>query len=255
MFLQKVYPGGGDELTCIYTDNYQANAWVFSENGYLFFEKYYMAGFSGPYSHVAVRVKPLDNIYRELNRKYILPAGYHLNNLFTIDWSEKDYRNLNFYDLFEVLYPLEYSTHVPYSSDYQGGTLQIPKEEFERVIMAYFNVNSQDLQMKTKYMACSNAYEYRPRGLYDSSASTEMPYPEVIDYENKKDGTTELTVNVVWPEMNLGTAFRHKVVIRPLADGKFQYVSNQVIPSEDNVEPTWYVDRLTEEEWEKYYNP
>ncbi|WP_349945613.1 DUF6070 family protein [Lacrimispora sp. BS-2] len=242
-----------NELVNLYTDNYQPNTWVFSEYGYLFFDKYYMAGFSGPYDHVAVRVKPLDNIYRELNRKYILPIGYHLNNLFTIDWNENEYKNLNFYDLFDILYQLKFSTYNPYSSDYDGKISQIPKTEFEGIIMENFKIRSQILQEKVKYMDSNSMYEYRPRGLYDCGSDTEIPYPEVIDYENQDDGTIELTVNAVWPKMNLETAFQHKVVIRPLPDGKFQYVSNQVIPSENNVEPTWYVNRLTEEEWKEYY--
>lgn len=242
-----------DALTYVYTDNYQASEWILSENGYLFFEKYYMAGFSGPYSHVAVRVKPLDKIYRELNRKYILPIGYHLNNLFIVDWSEQDYQNLNFYDLFETLYSLEFHKK-PYSFEYNEGTSQVPKEEFERVFMAYFNIDGRELKKKTRYVDSSKTYEYRPRGLYDSSSSYEIPYPEVINCENKRDGTIELTVNAVWPEMNLGTAFQHKVVIQPLEDGKYKYVSNYVIPSKNNVEPIWYVERLTEKEYAEYYN-
>lgn len=233
------------ELTTIYTDNYQAYTWLYTDNGYLLFEKYYMAGFSGPYGHVAVRVEPLDEVYRELNRKYIYLIGYYSNNLFITDWSETDYRDLNFYDLFERLYRLEYLKNYPVSEDGGGSDLEIPRNDMENVIMKYFKISSEKLKEKARYRKASDAFEYKPRGLEDCCPSQEIPYPEVVDCESKEDGTLVLTVNAVWPEMNLGTAFEHKVTIRPLANGSFQYVSNQVIASKKNTDPIWYVERLT----------
>lgn len=47
--------------------------------------------------------------------------------------------------------------------------------------------------------------------------------------------------------------YAHEVVIRPLEDGGVQYVSNQIIPSEDNYRETWHTPRLTLEEWEELY--
>lgn len=232
------------ELTTVYTDNYQAYTWLYTENGYLLFEKYYMAGFSGPYAHVAVRVEALDKVYRELNRKYIYPIGYYSNNLFITDWSETDYRDLNFYDLFERLYRLEYQKNYTDSVDGKETVLQIPRNDMEKVIMKYFSIDSEELKEKAKYLLDSDAFEYKPRGLEDCCPSQEIPYPEVVDCESKEDGTLVLTVNAVWPEMNLGTAFQHKVTIRPFEDGSFQYISNQVIRSKKNAVPTWYVERL-----------
>lgn len=65
----------------------------------------------------------------------------------------------------------------------------------------------------------------------------------------------ELTVNAVWPEQNLGTAFCHTVVVRPQADGSFQYVSNRVIPSDENVALSWYTKRTSGGESEGYNLP
>lgn len=242
-----------EELVNIDTDHFQAHRWNYSKNGYLFFEKYYMEGFAGPYNHVDIRIKPLDQVCRELNRKYLLPAGYRLNNLFISDWTEPDFQTVNFYDMFDILRKIEFPTAVPYSSNNDGEVYQLSQEEVESVIMPYFNITSQTLQEKIKYTKSSKTYEYRPRGLYDNGAGTGVPYPEVINYEYKDNGTIELTVNAVWPEQNLGTAFQHKTVIRPLEGGRFQYVSNQVIKSENNVEPEWYVERLTDEEWRTFY--
>ena len=220
------------QLVNIGTDSYEAHTWVRSENGYLFFEKYYMAGFSGPYAHTAVRIEPLDETYRELNRTYIQPIGYGSTNLFITDWTEEDYGDVNFYDLYELLYKMEYSANVPYFQEYEGQQFRIPAEEFEQVIRTRFHISSETLHEKAMYDASSQTYQYTPRGIYNIAGGSEFPYPEVISYRNLEDNTIELTVNAVWPEQNLGTAFLHKVVIRPLPDGSFQYVSNQRISSE-----------------------
>lgn len=229
------------------TDNYRAHQWLCTDSGYLFFQKYYMEGFSGPYSHVAVRVKPLDPLCRELNRKYILPVGYHMNSLFTADWDETDYSELDFYDLFEILQRIKDPESIPYSADSDSEIIGIPQDEFEDVILTWFSIDRQALREQTGYSSESGTYQYRPRGLYDSNSGTEIPFPEVIDCETREDGTIELTVSAVWPEMDLGSAFLHKVVIRPLEDGNFHYLSNRVVSSGTNPEPSWYTKRRMEE--------
>ena len=118
--------------------------------------------------------------------------------------------------------------------------------------MSYFEIGSGTLRGKTKYSKQDGFYEYRTRGFNDCASSPNIPYPEVISYEKNEDGTIKLTVNVVWPEKYLEKAFCHEVVIRPLNDGGFQYVSNHVIPSEKNVEFTWYTEKLTDEEYLSY---
>ena len=173
--------------------------------------------------------------------------------MFISDWSEADYQNLNFYDLYDIMYLMKYERYVPYESTNDGVIYEIPKNEFEDVLMTYFSIEDQALQENTTYHKESSTYEYRPRGFYDCGPGMEMPYPEVISYEDNQDGTITLTVNAVWREEKLARAFSHEVVIRPLADGGFQYVSNHIIPSDDNVVPRWYTDRLTNEEWKEYY--
>lgn len=236
-----------------YKDSYEANAWVYSENGYLFFEEYLPPGYDGAPGYTAIRVKPLDKECRELNRQYILPIGYGSNNMFILDWNEDDFDALNFYDLFDILYPYVYERSTPYEKSVEGEIYRVPKEEFEKVIMSYFKIDSETLQDRTKFSKQNQIYEYRTRGFYDFACSPNIPYPEVISYEENEDGTMKLTVNVVWPEKHLEKAFCHEVVIRPLNDGGFQYVSNHVIPSEKNVEPTWYSEKFTDEEWEELY--
>lgn len=240
---------------------YSADLWQYTEEGYLLFEgsyfseAYYVLALSDATERAALRVQPLDEKCRELNRQYIRPIGYSNNNMFLIDWSESDFGNLDFYDLYDALYPLLNKQNVPYTADTNlgvGAVYQIAKDEFEGVITSYFNIDSETLQSKAMYFMENEVYEYRPRGLYEVEYS-EIPYPEVVGYNENSDGTITLTVNAVYPNDSTSKAYAHEVVIRPLADGSFQYVSNRMISSENNYEMWWHSDRLTEEEWKKYY--
>ncbi len=112
-----------------------------------------------------------------LYQYYLLPVGYGGNNLFLTDWSEQDFGNLDFYDV------------------------------FEHVIERHLRTNHEELQRKAAYI----------------------------------------------PEENTSRAYTHKTVIRPLDDGGFQYVSNQIIFPEGGCELWWHSDRLTEDQWKEVY--
>ena len=236
-----------------YTKSYEAYTWVYSEEGYLFFEEYCPPGFDGAPGYTAVRVKPLCSKCRELNRKYILPVGYASNNLFVCNWDETDFGELNFYDLFDRLYSLVYKKQIPYEAAYEGEDYRIPADEFEKVILSCFHIDKEALRERLDYSKQDQVYEYQTRGFYDCANSPNLPFPEVVNYQENRDGTITLTVNAVYPKEKTAKAFSHESVVRPLENGGFQYVSNHIIPSEQNVEPTWYKNRLTEEEREKYY--
>lgn len=237
---------GNWHLKNIGTDHYNAHTWVRSENGWLFFEKYYMAGFEGPYAHTAVRVEPLDETCREFNRKYLLPIGYRSNNLFITDWKEDDYCDVDFYDLYEILYRQKYSASVPYTSESAGVYFPISSEEFESVIRTHFHISREMLRQKIRYRASDDTYQYTPRGFYDNPGGSEAPYPEVTSCRFMEDETLELTVNAVWPEQNTDAAFSHTVVIRLLPDGSYQYVSNQVLSFDSDLPQSWYTKRAAD---------
>lgn len=202
-----------------------------------------------------MRVQPLDETYRELSRKYLRPIGFEQNNMFIVDWSEDDFGALNFYDMYDILYPKVNGQYVPYIADDNlavSAVYRIPKEEFESVIMKYFNIDSETLQSKTVYCSEDSTYEYKPRG-FEEVEYPEYPYSEVVDFTENSDGTITLTANVVFPYAGDSKVYTHEVVVRPLEDGGVQYVSNQIIPSEDNYEETWHTPRLTLEELEELY--
>lgn len=242
----------GDDLGTVSTTNYPAYTWVYSKGAYLFFEEYHMPGYDGPSGHTAVRIEPLDEMCREYNRKYLMTIGYKLNNLFTSDWDEDNFQELNFYDLYEVLRQMK-NGQYSVASLHEGINYEIPKSDFESVFQTFFRVDGQVLQQFTTYHEDTETYQYRTRGMFDFAPTPYSPYPEVISYEENQDGTIKLTVNAVWTEGNLENAFCHEVIIRPLENGGFQYVSNHVIPSEDNVEVTWYTERLSDDKWQEYY--
>ena len=243
------------------TGSYQAENWNYTEEGYLMFsgvwysEELYLLTLSGVEENTALRVKPLNETYRELTRKYLAPIGFERNNMFIVDWSENDFGELNFYDMYDILYQKENGEDVPYVADENlgvGAVYQIPKDEFENVIMAYFNIDSKTLQSKTVYYSEDSTYEYKPRG-FEETEYPEYPYSEVVGFTENSDGTITLTANVVFPYAGDSKVYAHEVVVRPLEDGGVQYVSNRIIPSEDNYRETWHTPRLTLEEWEELY--
>lgn len=143
------------------TGSYQAEYWNYTEDGYLMFsgvwfsEELYVLTLSGAEEHTALRVQPLDETYRELSRKYLLPIGFEQNNMFIVDWSEDDFGDLNFYDMYDLLYQKINGTYTPYVADDNlgvGAVYRIPKDDFESVIMAYFNIDSETLQSKLSIM-------------------------------------------------------------------------------------------------------
>ena len=243
------------------TGNYQAEYWNYTEEGYLMFsgvwfsEELYVLTLSGAEEHTALRVQPLDETYRELSRKYLNPISFERNNMFIVDWSEEDFGDLNFYDMYDILYPKVNGQYAPYVADDNlsvSAVYQIPKEEFESVIMKYFNIDSETLQSKTIYDSENLTYEYKPRG-FEEVEYPEYPYSEVVGFTENNDGTITLTANVVFPYAGNSKVYAHEVVVRPLENGRVQYVSNRIIPSEDNYRETWHTPRLTLEEWEELY--
>ncbi|MBQ3164845.1 MAG: hypothetical protein IJC02_10000 [Lachnospiraceae bacterium] len=243
------------------TGSYQAEYWNYTEEGYLMFsgvwfsEELYVLTLSGAEEHTALRVQPLDETYRVLSRKYLRPISFEQNNMFIVDWSEDDFGDLNFYDMYDILYPKVNGQYVPYVADDNlsvSAVYQIPKEEFESIIMKYFNIDSETLQSKTVYDSVDSTYEYKPRG-FEEVEYPEYPYSEVVGFTENSDGTITLTANVVFPYAGDSKVYAHEVVVRPLEDGGVQYVSNRIIPSEDNYRETWHTPRLTLEEWEELY--
>jgi hypothetical protein len=219
----------------------------------LFLEEYHPPGFDGAPGETGFRVQPLDKTCRELNRKYVMPLGYALNNLLITNWDNQNYTELDFYDLYEKMYYMKYGKQVPYEANYGGAEYEVPEDEFEEVIKTYLPFSNSEIEKGTFYNSDNRTFRYRPRGLYDCEFPYE-PYPEVISYEKLQDGTLKLTIEAVWEIRMLDQAITSELMIKPMEDGSFQYLSNKVIKSDQNANAGWYMPRLTEEEWEENYS-
>ena len=102
------------------------------------------------------------------------------------------------------------------------------------------------------YQRVNKTYLYRPRGMHDAETPYE-PEPEVTACEEQEDGTLKLAVNAVWQMEMQSCAFTSELVVRPLENGAFQYVSNRVVPLPDSNGAVWYTPRLSQEEWTAFY--
>lgn len=243
------------------TVRYRADFWQYTEEGYLSFEGNYILDenfvltLSDKPEHTMLRVLPLDEKCRELNRKYILPVGYEQNNLFLCNWNEEDYAGVDFYDVFDRFYPILYHQPVPYTADENAGVgavYRIPEELFETVIGACLDTDRETIRSVTGYVPEYEAYEYRPRGFYEAEYP-EIPYPEVVSYTENSDGTITLYINAVYANGNTSREFSHITVVRPLKKDSYQYVSNEIILPEEGYRIGWHSSRLTEEEWQECY--
>ncbi|MDD2973022.1 MAG: DUF6070 family protein [Lachnospiraceae bacterium] len=230
------------------SEAFQACFWNYTENGYLFFEQYYPSGYDGDSGHTAIRVKPLDEKCRAYNRAYLEPLGYYGNNMFLTDWSEEDFRDLSFYDIYEILYQREFGYAKVMDVNVSEKIYEIPKKQFEDMIQSCFDIDSATLQQHTVYDSSRNCYRYRPRG-FDELCTPDFPKPEVVAYEENKDGTITLTVHAVWEWGNNDQSVVHEVVVRPKADGGAAYVSNHRRETPNQVETIWYTDRIPNDTW------
>ena len=254
-----VYEDG--ELKLSSEDLYRAESWEYTKDGYLMFSG--RLAFEGSYEvtksetmeYTAYRVLPLDETCRELNRRYILPIGYERNNIFLVDWSEDEFGELDFYDIFDLFYRKEHMEYGEFTAGNAMGTCAvylISKEKFEPIIMSRFKISSEDLQSKTIYHPEEEVYEYKPRGL-EEVEYPEYPYPEVIDYVKNDDGTLTLKVQAVFPYQKLSQAYLHEVTVRDIENEGIQYVANRILEPIQDSAIGWYVPHLTRTEWEELY--
>ena len=174
--------------------------------------------------------------------------------MFSFGGRGQNFGELDFYDVFDIFYSENQRGDEEFTSEYAMGTSAvylIPKERFEQVIMSKFKISSEILQSKTVYHPKEEVYEYKPRG-FEEIEYPEYPYPEVVGYEEKVDGTWTLKVNAVFPYRGMSKAYTHEVTVRD-TEGGVQYVANRVLEPVKDADIKWHTPRLTREEWEERY--
>lgn len=179
-----------------------------------------------------LRLAPADQELYDLNRKYIIPVGYQMVNLFLCDWQEGNWGELSFNDLFEYLYEKDTGERFEWDelSVWDTSTRTIlPAQLFESTVLPYFRVSLEDFREICGYDEVRESYPWRP-AFGDDLASWHYPMcePEIQSQTQNDDGTITLAVQVYSPDLKTNRLFAHEITIRPLAGGGFQYVGNRV---------------------------
>lgn len=172
--------------------------------------------------HSFFRVLPLDEKCRELGNQYILPVSCFGNNLFLMDWDADSMDQIEFNDLYEFLYEIKYGEKLN-EENVQNG---IPKEQFEDVICAFFDISTGDLEVYARYDAETGLYPWEPVGPRNR-VSQFLPFPEVVKCVENADGTWTLYVEGIMVIEGDDCTFKHTVTMKE-RDGGWIYMGNDV---------------------------
>lgn len=145
-----------------------------------------------------------------------------------------------------------------------AGTVRIdlPKSAFfmrgpgvylKNILDLLFQAGSEEIQKNTVCHGESQTYRYQPRCMY-AAEPPYGPYPEVVAYDRQEDGTLKLIIHAVWEIEESDCAFSSELTVRPMEDGRYQYISNLVISSDTMDVAKWYTPRLTDQEWEEKFS-
>lgn len=179
-----------------------------------------------------IRLTPPDRELYDMTLHYIFSVGYIATNVFLIDWAEGNWKNLSFNDQFEYLY----LTHFGKQFNGDGYPMlrsqygyAIPAEEFESVILPYYNIDLDTFRELAQYDSDGDYYPWRPLETNDFAFIWYYNIePEVTAYSRNADGTLTLTVEALSADLKTDCLFAHEVTVRPLENGEFQYVGNRV---------------------------
>ena len=184
------------------------------------------------------RIRTLPNENFRLYEKFIEPVGYLGNNIFLTDWNKNTISKLNFNDMFQYVYNLEYSKKPDYKKIYHwdSAVIAIPANDFEGVITEYFPVTIKQLRQLAVYDSKENVYPWTDCFVEDEANTT--PSAEIIHFRCNKDGSLTLTVNVPDLYGYNDCAIQHILTVMPHKDGSFQYLSNTV--TINNYRSDWF---------------
>jgi len=174
-----------------------------------------------------VRVKPITEENREMSEKCVLGLAYQGNNLLCSEWDADHMENLDYNGMYEYLYALKYQEQFP-SGNYPDG---IPKEEFERLIMEYLPITSEEIQKYAAFDKEKQTYAWARLGCFNYAPTYfGTSFPEVTDIRENKDGTVTLTVDAVCSMILCDDAvITHELTVRFSEDGSFQYLGNKIL--------------------------
>ena len=207
--------------------------WDVTENGN-FYYRICPAGDKHFADYTLIRLEKPEKELWELNQKYIMAGGYVATNLYLTDWTEENLTGLSFNDLWEYLYRYENGEQFSpkgYTYSDELRCYQIPAEEFEQLILPYFNMDTQTLRSLAQYHVDGDFYPWHQieTNEYAFYLSYYTIDPEVTAYLVNPDGTITIRVQMISTDLKTDCLFSHEVTVRPLENGGFQFVGNQVI--------------------------
>lgn len=172
-----------------------------------------------------IRIKPRTKEEQKMSRKCVQGLGYQGNNLLCSNWEEGHLDKLDYNGMYEYLYEMKYQKKL----DSERAANGIPKEEFERVIMEYLPVTTEQLQKYAVFDKKKQTYAWKRLGCFNydlNSFGTSVP--EVTGIKKNEDGTVTLTVDAVCEMSCEEAVITHELTVRFAEDGNFQYVGNKV---------------------------
>lgn len=220
-----------DKTTEPYYEKHEILEWEVTAKGN-FYYRIYPAGDKHYADFSLIRLlEPNLELY-DLNMKYIWAGGYIGSNMFLIDWTEDDFGQLSFNDAWEYLYHDYHGEYVPnegYTFVSKQYCYRIPAADFEKVILQYFTIDIETLRQIAQYDEEGQYYPWRP---VETNDYVFLYYytceSEVTAYSINSDGTITLTVEMLSTDLKKDCLFAHEVTVRPLENGRFQYVGNKV---------------------------
>lgn len=215
--------------------------WDYTEKGNFLFERMYAPPWMGN-GRGLIHIGSNDSELIGLAKDYITAVGYYGNNLFSSNWSEDDWGDLNFNDLFEFLYRSKYNAlfedHLC-TFDSEQSRYYIEAAMFESVIGTYFNVPVGILRSRALYSELNGGYPWQTITCSNCVYNGNL-VPDVRIYETHEDGTITIDVDVLCPTLRTDQFYSHRLTVRPLPDGGFQYVSNEITAPAAGDLPLYY---------------
>ena len=183
-----------------------------------------------------VRIRPLEEEYREMQTKYLKPIGYQGNNLLCSEWSEENMEGLDYNGLYEYFYKLEYGKEIDADKCSEG----IPQDDFESLMAEYLPVTAEQLREYASYDAENKRYNWVRLGVGNYAPNAFWTsVPEVTGITENEDGTITLTVDVVCEKKGNDDFYTHEVTMRIQDDGKAMYLSNHILEDRPGMIPDY----------------
>ena len=227
------------EPVITYTTYHPIKDWDYTEKGWFLYE--YVTPEVPEVSeridgNAMLRVKPLQEEYREIYEKYLQPIGYQGNNLFLCDWDGSHMEKLDYNGLFQYLYVVKYGKRFENDVYAEG----IPKTEFEGILTEYLDITEKQLQKYASYNTETKKYDWIPLNCWNHTLNEfDEAVPEITDVQKNADGTVLLMIDAVCERMGSDKVVSHKLIMKFGKDGDIQYLGNELLGDELEAMPEY----------------